>query len=726
MSQHTLTVNGGPTVVYTLTGGRQGPPGPDLVADRAAIEAAAAAAAADALATAADRVQTGLDAVATAADRVQTGTDRTIATAQAAAVAAVAADFGDLTGALAAASAAASAASTSASAAGLAQTAAAAAAATVGAYPSSASSNVPRGLTQASVGAITAGSGGTNGTFSLAWSSGNFSVNPTGTFTVSAGALTAVSITGPGLYIGASPTVPTPSFAASSGLTGAAVALTAQFLVASGQGYWVQAADGFSLMRYTNVSGAATADATVGPLGLQNLQTVGPDSAVHNDREVITDPFGYVGARLTPQGRVGKVPAGTHPLAYGGKVMHHFLDYGQSLSNGWNAVPVITTSGMFDDVWMFNGGVNTASTSESSAVSMTSLVPYYEQVQGSHGETPNGGRVARFVQVLRDKHGKSLRDAGLAILCSSAGKDGQVISALQKGSTYYTRIVNQVTKGKALATAAGYTYRLAGIFFDQGQWDSATAVATYLAALQQLQTDLQADLRAITGGAEAVRFFLTTPWWNSGLSAPYSHPGSTLAHLEAHAADPSKFILVGPPYQQNTIDGTHWPAFESGLAGAYGAEAYIEEIIYGGRWQCVEPLSVDVSGAVVTIRFSCPGGQLVFDTRQVRQATNYGFSCTDRSGAPYTISSGPAIVGTDRVQITLSGAPASGLRVKYADLTTQQSTWGYVGPLRRAYGNRGNLRDNSGDLAGGVYRHPSNRHAPMHRWCVQFDTVVIA
>ena len=86
MSQHTLTVNGGPTVVYTLTGGRQGPPGPDLVADRAAIEAAAAAAAADALATAADRVQTGLDAVATAADRVQTGLDR-LATGQDAAAA---------------------------------------------------------------------------------------------------------------------------------------------------------------------------------------------------------------------------------------------------------------------------------------------------------------------------------------------------------------------------------------------------------------------------------------------------------------------------------------------------------------------------------------------------------------------------------------------------------------------------------------------------------------
>jgi hypothetical protein len=605
--------------------------------------------------------------------------------------------------------------------------AASAASATAGAYPNAAATNVPRGLTQASVGAITPGASGTNGTFALAWAGGNFSINPTGTFTVAGGALTAVTITGPGLYIGAAPTVPTPSFAASASLAGAAVALIAQFLVTSGQGYWVQSVDGYTLTRYKNVSGVATSDAVVGPLGLQNLQSVAIDASTLQDTEVTTDTFGYVGARLTSQGRVGKAPASTQPLAYQGNVMHHFLDYGQSLSNGWNAVPVITTAGMFDDVWMFNGGVNTAFTSETAGVSMSSITPYFEQVQGSSGETPNGGRVGRFVQTLREKHGKSLRDAGVALLCSSAGKDGANITNLQKGSVYYTRIINQVTQGKALAIAAGYTYRFAGLFFDQGQYDNATAVATYLTALQQLQTDLQADIRAITGGTETVRFYLTTPWWDVGLAAPYSHPGATLGHLAAHAADSTKFILVAPPYAQNTIDGTHWPAFESGLAGAYGADAYMEEIIYGGKWQCVEPISFTVSGAVVTIRISSPSGQLVLDTNQVRKATAFGFLATDRNGTAYAMTADPAIVGADRVQFTLSaGAPASGLRVKYGDFSTQQSTWGYVGPLRRSYGNRGNLRDSSGDLAGGIYRHPSNRNSPLHRWCVQFDKVVIA
>lgn len=123
-------------------------------------------------------------------------------------------------------------------------------------YPNSAQSNVPRGVV--GHGSITGGSGGTNGTFALAFTGGNFATNPTGTFTVDGGAVTAISFTTPGEYIGASPTAPTLSFAASSGLTGASAAATVGFLVSSGGRYWTLSADGNSLIQYQNVSGVAT------------------------------------------------------------------------------------------------------------------------------------------------------------------------------------------------------------------------------------------------------------------------------------------------------------------------------------------------------------------------------------------------------------------------------------------------------------------------------------
>ena len=124
-----------------------------------------------------------------------------------------------------------------------------------GFYPG-ARSNVPQGIV--STASLVAGSGGTNGTFALSFSGGNFAANPSGTFTVSGGALTSVTITGPGLYVGASPTAPTAVLSASAGLTGASVVLTPGYLVTAGEYYWTDATDTDFWALFQNVADAAT------------------------------------------------------------------------------------------------------------------------------------------------------------------------------------------------------------------------------------------------------------------------------------------------------------------------------------------------------------------------------------------------------------------------------------------------------------------------------------
>ncbi|RVB72131.1 MULTISPECIES: hypothetical protein [unclassified Mesorhizobium] len=134
--------------------------------------------------------------------------------------------------------------------------AAALSASAVGYFIHAAATNVPRGISN-TVGTITPGAGGTTGTdLALAWTGGNFAVNPTGVFDVAGGVVTAVRITGRGRYIGAAPTAPTPSFAASVGLTGGAVALSVDFLPTSGETYWAASADGTEYQLYLNNSGA--------------------------------------------------------------------------------------------------------------------------------------------------------------------------------------------------------------------------------------------------------------------------------------------------------------------------------------------------------------------------------------------------------------------------------------------------------------------------------------
>jgi hypothetical protein len=198
----------------------------------ASVAAAVVSIAASTATSTANAALTAADAIATAADAVSTAAD--VVTASALAVAA--SDDAD--------SAAASLASTQL------------AAVTDGIW-GTATAYVPRGIT--GHGAITGGSGGTDGTFAFSTTGGNFSVAPTGTFTVSGGALTAITITGPGEYIGASPSVPTLVLTASAGLTGASATLTADFLVASGRTYLANHASNASLWQvYQNVAGVAT------------------------------------------------------------------------------------------------------------------------------------------------------------------------------------------------------------------------------------------------------------------------------------------------------------------------------------------------------------------------------------------------------------------------------------------------------------------------------------
>lgn len=189
-------------------------------------EAAADAATAKAVLTAADRVATAADVVLTNAD---------VVSSNAAAAIAVAAEDG----------AEAAYASTLL------------AAVTDGIWPTATGSNVPRGVT--GTGTITGGSGGTDGTFALAFTGGNFSVSPTGTFTVSGGAVTAITITGPGEYIGSGPTAPTLVFTASAGLTGASATATVAHLVPSGGTYLANHASNASLWQvFQNVAGVGT------------------------------------------------------------------------------------------------------------------------------------------------------------------------------------------------------------------------------------------------------------------------------------------------------------------------------------------------------------------------------------------------------------------------------------------------------------------------------------
>lgn len=124
-------------------------------------------------------------------------------------------------------------------------------------YPNAYASTLPKGVTSVAIG--TAGSGGTAGTYALGVSGG-----PTGfagTYTISGGGVTAITITNPGLAT--TTTAPTLSFP-SGGVTGAAATATVSTLVPTTGRYWAATSDSKGIALWSN-DGTATPAAVLNP-----------------------------------------------------------------------------------------------------------------------------------------------------------------------------------------------------------------------------------------------------------------------------------------------------------------------------------------------------------------------------------------------------------------------------------------------------------------------------
>lgn len=126
-----------------------------------------------------------------------------------------------------------------------------------GFYPS-ARSNVPRGINSVTI--VNGGTGYTNGTYDVETTGGSLSVQGEVRLVVSGGIITSATVTGPGLYIGASPVAPTVSLASLGGGASGNVTVALDFIPGSGEYYWTDDATSSNLMAlYQNVAGVATA-----------------------------------------------------------------------------------------------------------------------------------------------------------------------------------------------------------------------------------------------------------------------------------------------------------------------------------------------------------------------------------------------------------------------------------------------------------------------------------
>ena len=243
----------------------------------------------------------------------------------------------------------------------------------------------------------------------------------------------------------------------------------------------------------------------------------------------------------------------------------------------------------------------------------------------------------------------------------------------------------------------------------QGENDSTlsrqTPYATYRADLNQLQIDIENDVKAITGQTSPV-YCLT---YQTAANAK-TWKDQCLAQLNL-AQTNSKFFLATPIYHlPHAGDAVHLTSTGYKWMGAYFGRAYKSLVIDGLEPQWLNPISAYIRGNVVTVRFDVPVKPLVIDTQTLAVTTDKGFKVLDGADTA-TISSIDA--QEDKVVITLASAPTGTVTVRYA--------LDYLGTeLNITGGGSGNIRDSNPETItiSGVPR-------PLYNVCPHFEMAAI-
>lgn len=426
---------------------------------------------------------------------------------------------------------------------------------------------------------------------------------------------------------------------------------------------------------------------------------------VQNDGKVIIPLLESSDEPITPP---TPVPTSLKSMANHRTDYMHLFTYGQSLSRGSTATPVISTAQPHSNV-TFQSGVMPRGTD--SSVDYSAFKPLVEETY----ETPTSGTLNRLVDLMVADG----EDASKWHFMGTApGQGGQSIQNLHKGTIYWSYMMEQVAAAQALAAAAGRSYSVWGMTWTQGEanYSLNNTVQEYYDLLIKMKEDFAADVSSIT----KQDFKPPLVCYQVAAHRRYSrdHCNVAIAQWLASRADPDIIMACAMYALPYNTDNLHLTADSSRQLGRYYARAFHEAVVLGkGDWRPLEPTSVLWQGRIIDIQLHVPHGPLQWDTTIVAEAPNKGFDVWS-AGAPLTdIISSVEIVDGGRVRVVLSYDPPGDATLTYA--RGRPGDPNTAGPVT---GPRGNLRDSHGAVDNYVDSTGATRY--MHNWCVIFQYVI--
>jgi len=233
-----------------------------------------------------------------------------------------------------------------------------------------------------------------------------------------------------------------------------------------------------------------------------------------------------------------------------------------------------------------------------------------------------------------------------------------------------------------------------------------TNPATYKSLLGTLISDYDTDTKAVTSQAETIQCVLSQVSSNFELTGTHT---ISLAQWE-YARDTAGTFMVGPKYQLEYDVGVHLSATGYEQLGAYHGKVWKNILDGDENWLPMYPTSAVRSGAVITVTFNVPVGELTLDTTLVASATNSGIVWADAGdGNSVSISSAVKASATT-MTVTLDGTPTG---------TGQKLQFGLEGDYSTGYGYdsttqpRTNIRDQNSTAS--LYGNN------LYNWCIHCE-----
>lgn len=385
--------------------------------------------------------------------------------------------------------------------------------------------------------------------------------------------------------------------------------------------------------------------------------------------------------------------------------INHFVTYGQSLSVGATAKPVLSVAQPYNNL-TFQGGPRAY---DGSAYSFSPLKPLVEDENvapdggSNRGETSCSGMSNYAITLAAIENG--LNPSDHIILSSAPGHGGYSVTQLNKGTTWYENVFLEHVR-QAYAINNDYAFHAYG--WIQGENDNGAQMPyqTYYDHMIQLREDAETDTKAINGQSGVV--FCITYQLTYGVQ---NWEDIALAHLDL-CRNSDYFWMSTPMYHLPYAgDRVHLTNVGSKWLGAYIGRAYKRLVLDNKKPKFIDPKSATKRDNVVTVTFDVPTLPLRLDTDTLANTNDFGFRVVDGNGT-VPISS-VSVVENNKVQITLASSTSGPVEVRYA--------LDYLGAgLTVNGGASGNLRDDTPDtitIAGAS--------KPLYHVCPHFKMNVV-